>query len=214
MSFWSKAWDAAKVIVPAAGSAYSVAKGASADKKSQTASDKAQQQAELEYNQRAPLRRQGMQMLGASEEPYDMKGLGYNASNPFAAARGPLPSNASYHDTGRFVTNPDVIDTALAGVTPEDLQAAQNAMGGAYIGKSDGKQRYLGGDGTTQFTNQDRERAQATLSRYNTQLGGSVSAHDFLTKRGVQPIRPIPSAPTGRPWGPITPINPLNGSGR
>lgn len=155
--------------------------GYSAQKKADKLTAKALAQREMEYAQRAPLRRQGMQQLAAVEQPYDMKGLGFNASNPFAAARGPLPSNATYHDTSRFVTDPAVMDQAISGTTPDELAAAEDAMSGRYIGKSGGAMRFLTASGK-QVTNQDRENAMAIQKRYQMNMGAKPP------RQGVQPL--------------------------
>ena len=79
--------------------------GAIAGNQQQKKANQLQQQAldtaKLQYDSRAPLRQQGMQILGQSEAPINMGHLSYNASNPFAAARGPTASNAT-----RFQSQP------------------------------------------------------------------------------------------------------------
>ena len=90
--------------------------GAYEKNKRQQKADGFQQQAvdtaNKRYDERAPLRRQGMQILGQSEAPINMGNLSYNAANPFAAAQGPGPSNAT-----RFQSQPGFgaqqVDAAL-----------------------------------------------------------------------------------------------------
>lgn len=160
---------------------YGAVQGAKNDKKSNEMADRALKQRELEYNQRAPLRRQGMQALGQVEAPIDFGTQFHSASNPFSAARGPAPSTASYGDWGRMTTTPEATDQALSGVSPQQIQDAQDAMSGTLIGKSGGKQRFLTSSGR-QVTNQDRERAIQVLGQYDTQVG-------FARPRsGVQPL--------------------------
>ena len=80
-------------------------------------------QAERDYNSRAPMRRMGMQILGQSEAPIDMGNLGYNSTNPFAAARGPTASNAT-----RFQSNPGFSNAetdAALGMAPQAAPAYQ-----------------------------------------------------------------------------------------
>lgn len=88
---------------------------------------KALEQSEYDYNLRAPMRRQGMQALGQVEAPIDMGNIGFNAANPFAAARGPVGSTADLGNWGRFTTSPETIDNAILGVNDDDLAWAQDA---------------------------------------------------------------------------------------
>jgi hypothetical protein len=99
--------------------AYGAYQGRKQEKKAQGMSDRALAQREYEYNQRAPMRRQGMQALGQVEAPMDLGNLGFNSANPFAAARGPAPSTASYGDWGRMTTSPEEIDRALNAQNPQ-----------------------------------------------------------------------------------------------
>lgn len=174
-------------LVGAGLSAYQGSKdGKKADKMNQAALD----QAKMEYQQLAPLRRQGMQALGQIEAPMDLGQLGHNAANPFAAARGPAPSTASYGDWGRFTTAPEDVDMALSGVTPEELQFMEDASGATYLGRSKGKQRFGGTGSGQQYTNQDRERANAIRSRVQSNLGYTGTTADTLMRgRGIQPLR-------------------------
>lgn len=97
------------------------------DKEAAGYNRKALEQAEYEFNLRAPLRRQGMQALGQIEAPIDMGNIGFNASNPFAAARGPAQSTAKLGNWDRMTTAPEQIDNAILGVTDDDLAWAQDA---------------------------------------------------------------------------------------
>lgn len=169
------------MIVSAIGSA---AKGYSDGRKSAAAQKKATQQQEYEFNQRAPLRRQGMQALGQVEAPMDLGNLGFNSANPFAKARGPSKSTASYGDWGRMTTDPDVIDNAISGVTQDEINFADDALGAAYIGKSGGKMRFKGASGK-EYTNDDRNHAQQQIR----QPADQRSALAGIPKRqGMQPL--------------------------
>lgn len=159
--------------------AYGAYQGAKNNKKANDLNERAMRQRELEYNQRAPMRRQGMQALGQVEAPIDMGTIGYNAANPFAAARGPAASTASLGDWGRMTTSPEQIDNALGGANQQQLQDARDAMAATYIGKSDGKMRFASSPGGREYTNADRQRAMQVLAQYDQQVG---------TRNGVQPL--------------------------
>jgi hypothetical protein len=159
-------------------------KGAMDGKKANALQKKATQQAEYDYNQRAPLRRQGMQALGQIEAPMDLGGLGHNASNPFSAARGPTPSTASYGNWGRMTTDPDVIDNAISGVTQDEINFADDALGATYIGKSGGKQRFKGASGK-EYTNDDRNHASQQIRQPADQR---ASLAGIPKRTGMQPL--------------------------
>lgn len=162
----------------------SAAKGASDGRKAAAEQKKATRQTEYEFNQRAPLRRQGMQALGQVEAPMDLGNLGFNSANPFAKARGPSKSTASYGDWGRMTTDPDVIDNAISGVTQDEINFADDALGATYIGKSGGKMRFKGASGK-EYTNDDRNHAQQQIR----QPADQRSALAGIPKRqGMQPL--------------------------
>jgi hypothetical protein len=178
---------------------YGGIKGATDAKKAGQMDKKAQQQQEYEFNQRAPLRRQGMQALGQVEAPMDMGNLGFNSANPFAAARGKTPSTASYGDWGRMTTDPDVIDNAISGVTQSDIDWADDALGATYIGKSGGKQRFKGASGK-EYTNDDRNHAQQQI-RQPADQRAQLAGIPKRTRTGLQPITartsPVPRTMSG-----------------
>lgn len=165
--------------------------GYSQQKKADAANDKAVKQKELEYTQRAPLRRQGMQALGQIEAPMDLGNLGFNGANPFAAARGAAPSTASYGDWGRMTTPPEQIDQALGGVRPDEVQFADDALNAQYIGKSGGKMRFLGASGK-QYTNDDRNHAQTQIKdTYGANMGFATPWDQMVAqskKTGLKPL--------------------------
>lgn len=163
---------------------YGGIKGAQDAKKADAMQKKAIEQAEYEFNQRAPLRRQGMQALGQIEAPMDLKGLGHNAANPFSAARGPTPSTASYGDWGRMTTDPDVIDNAISGVTQDEINFADDALGATYIGRSGGKQRFKGASGK-EYTNDDRNHAQKQIRQPADQRAALAG---IPKRQGIQPL--------------------------
>ena len=173
---------------PMAGAAVGSALGAAAD--GMNANQKAGQmnkkqiaQMEYDFNQRAPLRRQGMQALGQVEAPMDLGNLGFNSANPFAAARGPSKSTASYGDWGRMTTDPEVIDNAISGVTDEDLAWANDAVTAKRP------------DGSWAYKKSERNHAQKQIldpARQRSALAG------ITPRRGLQPLRPRTSpVPTG-----------------
>jgi hypothetical protein len=85
--------------------------------------------ADEQYRSGAPLRRMGMVGLGRNERPMDLGTIGFDAGNPFAAARGPVASTGSlggYGDAVGFDEN--TVDTAMSGTTPEDVAWAQRAV--------------------------------------------------------------------------------------
>lgn len=172
----------------AAGAYQGVTQGQKAD----AMNKKATQQKELEYFQRAPMRRQGMQALGQVEAPITLGNLGYNPSNPFAAARGPAPSTASYGDWGRMTTPPEQTDQALGGVRPDEVQFADDALGATYIGRSGGKQRFKGASGK-EYTNDDRNHAQTQIrDKYSANMGFATPWDELVTqtkaRSGLQPL--------------------------
>lgn len=181
--------------IAGASAGYGAGQGAEDGKKADALNDKAVKQKELEYQQRAPMRRQGMQALGQIEAPMDLGNLGFNAANPFAAARGPAPSTASYGDWGRMTTAPEQIDQALSGVRPDEVQFADDALGATYIGKSGGKMRFLGASGK-QYTNDDRNHAQTQIKdKYSANMGYATPWDQMVAgtktgtkKTGLQPL--------------------------
>lgn len=110
--------------------------GLDSTKKQNKYEQRAIDQAQLEWDQRAPLRRQGMQALGQVEAPMNLGHLGFNPSNPFAAARGPAPSTASYGDWGRMTAN-----APEAGAPPADARAPGFEDGMPYPPRRFGPQR-------------------------------------------------------------------------
>lgn len=76
--------------------------GQKEQKKANQMQERALQQSEREYTERAPMRRLGMQALGQIERPMDLGNLGFNPSNPYAAARGPSPSTSTYGGWGEM----------------------------------------------------------------------------------------------------------------
>ena len=97
--------------------------------------------AEQQYNERAPMRRLGMQALGQIERPMDLGHLGFNPSNPYAAARGPSPSTSSYGNWGEMTyTMPD-----------EPLPGAGRRQGMEALGQR------LGGSGSRALRNVGRK---------------------------------------------------------
>ena len=185
---------------------YGGVKGLQDSKKAGQMDKKSQQQQEYEFNQRAPLRRQGMQALGQIEAPMDLGNLGFNSANPFAAARGKTPSTASYGNWGRMTTDPQVIDNAISGVTQDEIDWADDALGATYIGRSGGKQRFKGASGK-EYTNDDRNHAQQQIRQpadQRTQLAGIPKR----TRTGMQPLTartsPVPRTMSGiEPLGDI-----------
>jgi len=68
--------------------------------------ERAQEQVEREFAEREPLRRLGLQQLGQIERPMDLGNLGFDEFNPYAAARGPSPSTATYGNWGEMTYDP------------------------------------------------------------------------------------------------------------
>lgn len=184
------AWGAIlKGIGTALGVGATVAQGASQANKANAAQQQAMRQAELEYAQRAPMRRQGMQALGQVEAPIDLGNLGYNAANPFAAARGPSPSVAKLGGWDKMVTPPEQTDLALSGLRPDEMQFMQDALGAAYLGKSGGKQRFGNTGSGREYTNDDRNHAMMLRDRFLSQMGYSGMTPDqLMTRGGIQPL--------------------------
>lgn len=175
------------LVATAAGSLLS---GARQGRKADAMQQRATRQAELEYAQRAPMRRQGMQALGQIEAPMDLGNLGYNPNNPFAAARGKLPSTATLGGWDKVATTPpEQIDMALTGLRPDEFQFMQDALGGAYLGKSGGKQRYGNTGSGKEYTNDDRNHAMMLRDRFNSQMGYTGMTPDQMMQRGgIQPL--------------------------
>lgn len=183
---WKSVGKTALQLLPVAASIF---QGARQGNKADAAQQQAMRQAELEYAQRAPMRRQGMQALGQIEAPMDLGNLGFNSANPFAAARGPAPSTASYGDWGRMTTSPEQTDLALAGLRPDELQFMNDALGAAYLGKSGGKQRFGNTGSGREYTNDDRNHAMMLRDRFNQQLGFTGQVPEQLMRRGgIQPL--------------------------
>jgi hypothetical protein len=190
-------------VAATASAIYGGVKGAMDAKKAGQMDKKAQQQQEYEFNQRAPLRRQGMQALGQIEAPMDMGNMGFNAANPFAAARGPSKSTASYGDWGRMTTDPDVIDNAISGVTQDEIDWADDALNATYAGKSGGKMRFTGASGK-QYTNDDRNHAQKQI-RQPADQRSALAGIPKRTRTGIQPLLPRTS-PVPRNMSGIEPL--------
>lgn len=161
---------------------YGAYKGYQDGKKQEKLEDRALRQREMEYGQRAPMRRQGMQALGQVEAPMDLGNLGFNPANPFAAARGRAPSTASYGDWGRMTTSPEATDRALGGMSEQQIADDEAMLAAQYIGKSDGKMRFASAPGGREFTNSDRQGAIDRLKQYDQNVG-------FARPRaGMQPL--------------------------
>lgn len=96
-----------------------------ANQLSQRALDTTQQQ----YDANAPFRNLGRQQLGHAEQAYDMGNLGYNPTNPFAAARGPTQSNALITGTANNTFDAPIERPAAVGGSERDMlmQALQTA---------------------------------------------------------------------------------------
>ncbi len=109
-------WDDALMI---GGSLLSARGAAKEQKKANQLQERAIQSAESQYNERAPLRKLGMTQLGQVEAPMNLGNLGFNPSNPFAAARGPAPSTASYGNWGQYTVDPKTIDSAITSAQPK-----------------------------------------------------------------------------------------------
>lgn len=190
------AWGAIlKGIGTALGVGGSLAQGASQANKANAAQRQAMRQAELEYAQRAPMRRQGMQALGQVEAPIDLGTLGYNAANPFAAARGPSQSVAKIGGWDKMVTPPEQIDLALTGLRPDELQFMQDALGAGLIGRSGGKQRFGNTGSGREYTNDDRNHAMMLRDRFQQQMGYTGMTPDQMM--GRTGIRPLGQRPPG-----------------
>jgi hypothetical protein len=136
---------------------------------------RALEQSEYDYNMRAPLRRQGMQALGAVEGAYDMGNIGFNSANPFAAARGPAQSTAKIGNWDQVATSsPETMDNAIMGVTDDDLAWAQDAT---TRRRPDGSWAYKASErnhAQQQIMNKAQQRAG--LAGIQTLLGQRVSA--------------------------------------
>ena len=132
---------------------------------------KALDQAEYEYNMLAPMRRQGMQALGQIEAPIDLGNLGYNAANPFAAARGPAKSTATLGGWDKMVTSPEAIDNAIMGVSDDDLAWAQDALT---------RKRP---DGSWAYKTSERNHAQQQIMDRATRNAGYAGIQPLLGQR-------------------------------
>lgn len=122
------AWTA---LLPIASGALSLLGANSARKQQERWQDRSLQQSERQYNEREPLRRLGMTALGQIEAPMDLGNLGFNPANPFAAARGPAPSTASYGDWGRMTYSPDTVRQAADPMRPVQDEVNQFAAAAA-----------------------------------------------------------------------------------
>jgi len=196
-------------------SIYSGIKGAQAQGKADQMQKKALDQAEYQFNMTAPMRRQGLQALGQVEAPMNLGNLGFNAANPFAAARGPAPSTASYGDWGRMTTDPGTIDNAISGVTDKDLAWAQDALTAKRP------------DGSWVYKSSERNHAQKQImDKANQRLGmsGAGTVEDAIKRRGIQPLNGAaedaarnagrfgwPAASTGRTANARVGIQPMGG---
>lgn len=178
-----------------AATAGSLFKGAQQGRKADAMQQRATRQAELEYGQRAPMRRQGMQALGQIEAPIDLGNLGYNPNNPFAAARGPSPSVAKMGGWDKMVTPPEQTDMALSGLRPDEFQFMQDALGAGLIGKSKGKQRFGNTGSGREYTNDDRNHAMMLRDRFQQQMGFTGMTPDQMMGRSG--IRPLGQRPPG-----------------
>jgi hypothetical protein len=127
-SKWKQAASIGAKALPIAVSLFSGLRGNQEEKKANDYNQRALDQAEYDYNSRAPLRRQGMQALGQVEGAMDLGNIGFNAANPFAAARGPAASTATLGNWDRMTTDPETIDNAIMGATDDDLAWANKAM--------------------------------------------------------------------------------------
>jgi hypothetical protein len=172
--------------------------GAQRQKSGEKLQQRALEQSEYDYNMRAPLRRQGMQALGAVEGAYDMGNIGFNSANPFAAARGPAQSTAKIGNWDRFQTAPEQIDVALSGMRPDEFQFMQDALSGDYLGKSGGKQRFGSASGK-EYTNDDRNHAKMLQDRYGHRMGFTgQTAQQTMDRAGIQPLGTTRPAPVAR----------------
>lgn len=155
-----------------------------------------QQQFELarqQYQERAPLRRQGMQALGQVEAPIDFGTTFQNTSNPFSRS---VPSTASYGNwSANTTTAPQQMDLALTGLRPDEIQFAQDALSGSLIGRSGGKQRFSSTSGR-EYTNDDRNHAMMLQNRITQALGYTgVTPDRFMQQQGIAPLGRLPTPP-------------------
>lgn len=149
--------------------------GAQAQKEANKLNKRALEQSEYDYNMRAPLRRQGMQALGAVEGAYDMGNIGFNAANPFAAARGPARSTATIGGWDKIATTaPETMDNALMGVTDDDLAWAQDALT---------RKRP---DGSWAYKPSERNHAQKQIMDKAGQRAGLAGIQPLLGQRVTQ----------------------------
>lgn len=181
-----------------------IASGMMEQRNADKANKQAQEQYEREFAQRAPARLLGMTQLGSVEGAMDLGNLGYDAANPYAAARGPSPSTATYGGWDKMTIAPEQMAAGAAGYAPDEIQRAQAAWDPSvqYLGKSDGAMRF-GAPGSTreeQFTNEDRARARTTLDAYNRNVA-------FMPQTGLQTL----GGPQGTPTRPLRGVQPLGG---
>lgn len=160
---------------------------------------KALEQAELEFGMRAPLRRQGMQALGQIEGAMDLGNIGFNASNPFAAARGPAQSTAKLGNWDQITTAPEVMDNAVMGVTDDDLAWAQDAL---TRKRDDGSWAYKASERNhAQKQIMDRASRNAGFAGMQPQLASRVTAAQGRNQQrgGFQPLGGPPPRPRTSP---------------
>jgi len=189
MGAWAVLGKGLAKALPWIAAGASGAQGASQANKANAAQTQALRQAELEYQQRAPMRRQGMQALGQIEAPIDMGNLSYNPANPFAAAQGPAKSTAMLGGWDKMTTPPEQTDLALSGLRPDEFQFMQDALGANLIGKSGGKQRFGQTGSGREYTNDDRNHAMMLRDRFNSQLGFMGQSPDqFMQRSGIRPL--------------------------
>lgn len=153
------------------GSILSGVQGYQQQKQGEKLQKRALEQSEYDYNMRAPLRRQGMQALGAVEGAYDMGNIGFNSANPFAAARGPAQSTAKIGNWDRMTTSPETMDNAIMGVTDDDLAWAQDAL---TRKRPDGSFAYKGSE---------RNHAQQQIMGKAQQRAGLAGIQPLLGQR-------------------------------
>jgi hypothetical protein len=155
--------------------ALSAVQGYQAQRRGEQMQNKALAQSEYDYNQRAPLRRQGMQALGAVEGAYDMGNIGFNSANPFAAARGPARSTATIGNWDQIATTrPETMDHAIMGVTDDDLAWAQDALN---------RKRP---DGSYAYKASERNHAQQQIMGKAGQRAGLAGIQPLLGQRVTQ----------------------------
>lgn len=165
-------------IAALGGMALSGMQGLSSQRKANQMNQRALDQAEYDYTMRAPMRRQGMQALGAVEGAMDLGTIGFNSANPFAAARGPAQSTAKIGNWDRFQTDPDQIDMALSGVRPDELAWAQDALTARRP------------NGSFVYKGSERNHAQKEImDKVNRNLGfAGITPQTLMQRNGIQPL--------------------------